>query len=639
MLTVDLALAGIGIGAVAALAGLGLLVTYRVTGVFNIAFGAIAMLAAYLLWQMVREWHWPLGLAAVFVLLIVCPVLGLVLERAVFRPLQRRGSAAAELLTASLGAFVVIVGAAFVVWGGQARLDAPSLAPVGSLELPGGTSIRYATLVDLAAIALVVIALAVMQRTSIGLRVKAVVEQRDLAELSSIDTGRISAGGWVVGSVLAGLAGVLLAPSLRLDPFSLTLVVLETMAVAVIAGLARPGRAVVAALVLGVAQAELTRYHLAGRQGPLLEALTANLFVVALLVSLLTLRRLDEPGGGQASIPRVSLRSDLPLPPGWWVPALMILAVPFVMSADQLRTAQQVPALAIILVSLVVVSGYSGQISLGQAGFAGLGALFAARLAGDQFPLIPDIPDVAAIFLGALLVVPVGLLTGWPAIRRRGLFLALTTFAVGAVLSRFVLDQAVFINGINIGPPARFATDDSFYAFELACLGAALLLVRNLHRGRLGRALVAMRDDEAGARVSGIDVRRLKVFVFAVSAGLAGLGGALLAASTRAFDPATFDPVQSLLWFAAVVVFGMDSAAGAILAAGLLIGLDAAFRPGVSTVVIGALAVLLGRFPGGVVASARRAAGLVGARLRPVETRPAVRLSPAGAAVAARVRR
>jgi branched-chain amino acid transport system permease protein len=633
MLTLELAIAGIGIGAVAALSGLGLLVTYRATGVFNLAFGAIAMICAYLLWQTVQQWGWPIGVAAPLVLLVFAPALGLVLERLVFRPLERRAAPPSESLVASLGVFVLLVGCAFVVWGSETHVDVPTIVPAGAVQL-GDISIRYDTIVDLAVVAVVCIALAIVVRTRAGLVARAVVERRSLAELTGLPADGVVLAGWAIGSTLAGTAGVLIAPRLRLDPYGLTLVVLETMAVAVIARLISPVVAVVSALVLGVAQSELTRFHLAGRNGALLDALTTNLFVVALLVAVLLLPRLDEPGGADAgAAAHLAVRRELRPPRGWWIPCVVLLAIPLAFQMGDLRDAQQVPALAVILVSIVVVTGYTGQISLGQAGFAGLGALLAAKLAAGQLWFLPQLPDVLAVFVGALLVVPVGLLTGWPAIRRRGLFLALTTFAVGSVVSRFVFTQSSFVTSVRVSLPTPFTGDRAFYIFELLCLGGALLLVSNLHSGRLGRALLAIRDDEDGARAAGIDVRRLKVFVFAVSAGLAGLGGVLLSQSLRAFDAATFDPIQSLIWFAAVVVFGVDSAAGAVIAAAAIIGLDAGVTPGASTIAIGAAALLLGRMPGGLLYTLRRAGAYVSERADEPPPLPPARLSPAGRAV------
>ena len=154
---------------------------------------------------------------------------------------------------------------------------------------------------------------------------------------------------------------------------------------------------------------------------------------------------------------------------------------------------------------------------------------------------------------------------------------------------------------------------------------------------------MAVRDDEPGAEAAGVDSHRLRIWAFVVSTGLAAMGGVLLASSDRAFDAGTFDPVQSLIWFAVVMVFGIDSAMGAVLGAGLLVVLDVLFGTGVSPLVVGVAAVLLGRFPGGLLYLARRTAVQVFALARttgrPVPATGEVRLSPAGRALAARVNR
>ena len=313
----------------------------------------------------------------------------------------------------------------------------------------------------------------------------------------------------------------------------------------------------------------------------------------------------------------------------------LVLALPLFFDPADLRASLAVPALAVVFVSLVVATGYAGQISLGQAGYAGLGALFMAKLAEG------GVPWLVALFLGPLLVVPLGWLTGAVfvnkgiAIHRRGLYLALTTFATAAVVARFVFAQPVFVGGLVVSRPPGFTDDHWFYALELACLVLALLLVRALHTGPMGRALVALRDSEAAAVSAGIDVRRMKVFVFACAAGLAGLGGALTTSAAEAFNPTDFDPVQGLVWFAAVAVWGVDSAMGAVVGAAALVAVDVGTVVGVSGLLIGIGAVLLGRFPGGIDAAVRRAGDWLA---RPVERPATRRLSPAGRAVAARVR-
>lgn len=641
MLTVDLALAGLGVGAIAALAAVGLITSYRATGVFNLAFGAIAMIIAYLLWQQVRVWGWPVVPAALLDVLVVAPLLGLVLERFVFRGLARAGAGPERTLVASLGVFVLLVGIAVVTWGTQARLDAPSLLPSGSVRLPGGARVEQAALIELGVVVGVALLVGAVTRwTRFGTDLRAVVDRRELAELGGVRADRVAAAGWAFGCALAGLTGVLLAPRLRLDPFGLTLLVLETVGVAVVARLVSLWAAIAAALAVGIGQSELTRVMLEGRAQSLLQALEANLFVVVLLVALLVLPRMAEVGGNHA---RIGTGRGEPLPVGWWGAYALLLVAPLALSGDHLVQAQQVPALAIVFVSIVVVTGYAGQISLGQSAFAGLGALMVASLTSGQFFGLPAVPGLVALVAGPLLVVPLGLLTGYPAIRRRGLALALTTFAVAAVVSRFVFAQPVFTSDLTLDHPWPFDGERSFYVLELVCLLGVLAAVRRMDAtrgpdGRLGRMLVAVRDDEAGAAASGVAVADLKVFVFAVGAGIAALGGALMGMAGRSFDATTFDPLQGIVWFAAVVVFGVDSAAGAVLAAALVVGLDAGTQQGVSVVVVGLLAVLLSRLPGGVPAAVRDLVTAVRATPGPAAApAPAVRPTAAGRALRRRV--
>ncbi|MEU1121616.1 ATP-binding cassette domain-containing protein [Streptomyces sp. NPDC005879] len=610
-LSYDLTLAGLSVGGAAALTGIGLIVTYRATGVLNFAHGAIAMLCAYVLRQLTAEWHWPLPVAAAVTLLLVAPGLGLLLDRAVFRPLAVLGGDPAQTLVASIGVFVLLVGGAALVWGPGARDDAPTLVPADPWTQLG------------AAVALAAAVGATTRWTRFGGRLRAVVDNRELAVLSGIDADRVAAVGWAFGSFTAGLTGVLLAPLVRLDPYGMPLLVMEVVAVAVAAGMRSLPVAVGVALGLGVAQSQLTRLHPGGLPEQLLQTAGANLFVLALLVAALIL-----PGlGTRDALPRTT-KDRVPTPPGAWIVAAVLFLIPLGFAGTDLTTAVQVPALAVILLSLVVVTGRGGQISLGQAAYAGLGALFTALLAAGRFPGLPELPHLPALLVAVLLVAPLGLLTGWPAISRHGLALALATFAVGVGVSRFVFTQPYATSGLTVGRPAGFADDRAYYLLELALLGGAVLLVTALRRGRTGRALAAMRDHEAGAAAAGVPVPALKLAAFVTGAALAGLGGGMLALGQRAFDAGAYDPVRGLLWFAAVVVLGSDSVLGAPAAAALLVGLDAGARGGVAAALIGLLAVLIGRFPDGPYEALRAATD---------RSRRTPRLTPAGEAARARL--
>lgn len=616
-LTYDLTLAGLSVGSAAALTGIGLVVTYRSTGVLNFAHGAIAMVCAYVLRQFVVEWGWPLWAGATVTLLVLAPGIGMLLERFVFRPLSVLGSDPAQTLVASIGVFVLLVGGAALLWGQGARDDAPELVsadPWGQLAV---------ALVLAAAVG------AVIRWTRFGRELRAVVDDRQLAVLGGIDADRVAAAGWAFGSFTAGLTGVLLAPYVRLDPYGLPLLVMEVVAVAVVARMRSLPVAVVTALAIGVAQSQLTRLHPSGWGAPLLQAVGTNLFVVALLIAALVMPSV----GTRDALPRTAT-ARVPTPPGAWIVAIVLFLLPLGFAGSDLHTSVQVPALGVVLLSLVVVTGRGGQISLGQAAYAGLGALFTALLAAGRFPGLPRLPELAALALAVVLVAPLGLLTGWPAISRRGLALALATFAVGVGVSRFVFAQPYAIAGLSLGRPAGFEGDRAYYVLELALLAAALLATWLLRRGRTGRALAAMRDHESGASAAGVQVPLLKLLAFVSGAALAALGGGMLGMGLRAFDPAAYDPVRGLLWFAAVVVLGADSTLGALAAAALLVGLDAGARGGVAAALIGVLAVLVGRFPGGPYEALRSATAHLrpgrGARLTEQGTRVRHLLHPAG---------
>lgn len=277
-LTYDLTLAGLSVGSAAALTGIGLVVTYRATGVLNFAHGSIAMVCAYVLRQCVVEWGWPLWAGATVTLLVLAPAIGMALERFVFRPLSVLGGDPAQTLVASIGVFVLLVGGAALLWGQGARDDAPELLvsadPWGQLAV---------ALVLAAAVG------SVVRWTRFGRELRAVVDDRQLSVLGGIDADRVAAAGWAFGSFTAGLTGVLLAPYVRLDPYGLPLLVMEVVAVAVAARMRSLPVAVVTALGIGVAQSQLTRLHPSGWGEPLLQAVGANLFVVALLIAALAL--------------------------------------------------------------------------------------------------------------------------------------------------------------------------------------------------------------------------------------------------------------------------------------------------------------------------------------------------------------
>ena len=340
------------------------------------------------------------------------------------------------------GLLVLLLGVASQIWGLQTRQDAPKLVPSGPVDLPGGATIDQSSLAQLLIAVVVGLALTVVsRRTRAGLLARAVVDERSLALLSGVRADRVAATGWALGGGLAGMAGVLLAPSTELSPYGLTLVVLETLAVVVIARLVSAVIAVVgAALAIGIAQAELQQVQLHGTAQTIFGSVQSNLFVVALLAGLLLIPQLAETGSGAVSAWPAAPSAGRGGACRWrarsWrhpCSSRSTICVP----------PSRYPRLALIFLSLMLLSGVAGQISLGAAGYGGVGALLTAGFmsggAGTADAAGPRRTALRNARRGVL-----GLITGYPALRRSGLALALTTLAVGTVASRFVFEQPTF---------------------------------------------------------------------------------------------------------------------------------------------------------------------------------------------------
>ncbi|MFA5787372.1 MAG: ABC transporter permease [Actinomycetota bacterium] len=606
MFWVQLIIAGAASGGILALAGMGIVLTYKATGVFNLAHGAIGVFVAYVLYQLNVGWHVPLPLAAPIAIGLVGPGLGLALERLVFRPLQREGATTIEKLTASLGVLIVLVGIVYAVWTGQTRVG-PHLFPVRSFAI-GELRLPYDRLAQLALLGVTSVLLwAFFRHTRLGLRMRAVVDSPDLAELVSIDVDRVGRAAWAMGAGLAGLSGVIIASG-SLDPYRMSLFMLATFSIAVVARLTSlPLAAASGVLLLGVGRALVEQVNLAPTTvpGSILQSLVAGLPVVVLFGALIIYRHLDVLGETAERLHRLAAArrpsAGRTLGATGIVAAGLIL-MPAFLSIGALEQAQRFLAFTIIFASIVVATGFSGQITLGQAGFAGVAAWAAVRVANSW-----HVPVIAAMVAGGLVAALAGLAAGYPAGRRRGLFLALTTLALNMVLYQGILINTVIAggpSGLQVARPSiagiRLDGPFAFYYFELALVGLSLLLAHNLRSGAIGRAFGAIRDSELGARSVGVDPRAYKLLIFAASAFLAGIGGILLTQQARVFSSeGQFFPLYSLFWFAAAVVGGITSLGGALLAAFVWVMLDVFVgTSGISQLVIGLAALMIGRLGG-----------------------------------------
>lgn len=629
MFYLQVALLGILFGCLYALSATGIIITYTATGVFNIAHFAVALLAGYLGWQLNGVWGVPLILAVPIVLLVCGPGLGLVLERGVFRSLQQRRASSSEKLVAALGVTVVLLAIINVVWGPgvQGTTDQPvprlfglTTFGVGSLTFDTEQMGLLATVLVTAGALFVL-----LRRTFLGTSIRAVVDRRELAELAAIDANRVSQVAWTLGCTLAAVTGLII-PQGTLEPTKIIFFGIETFSVAVVARLTSVPKAIAFGfLVMGLGRSLLDVFEPFGAVGGAAEtyqAVVNNLSSLVLFGALVAFRRLDEVGDtgatgqglvlggfGRRSVSGAGSAAGVIL-------TVMALAAPFLLGSADLRLAQVLLALIVIFVSIVCITGYSGHLTLGQASIAGLGAFFSARAANSL-----DLPVLLAMLVGAFAALCAGVLAGYPALRRKGLFLGLTTLGLALIIDRFVFNAKLFQGGpggLLVERPSLFGLDLSgdraFYFFELVVVGLVLVLAHNLRSGRLGRVLAAMRDSETAAQAVGIGLRRAKLFVFCVSSAMAGIGGALLTQANQNWDTTTFNPIFGLFWFTAVVVCGVSSVRGAIVAAVLYVVVPRLLDLDIQSAIgfFGLGAVLLGRLPGGLVAQL----GRIGPRFR-----------------------
>ena len=519
------ALLGLGLGALYALASQGLIVIYRGSGVLNFAHGAIGVVGAYLHWELkVRDGQpgwlaWVASLAA-------CAALGGLTHLLVMRKL-RLASPLARMV-ATLGILILVESAVVLRYGARTTF-VPSELPRTLVHLFGVTvTIDRFILVGIAAAASLAL-WAIYRYTRFGLATSAVAEnQREAASLG-LSPDLIATANWAFGSALAGVAAILIAPIVELQVVTMTNLVLAAMAAALVAGFRSFPIAFLAGVALGVGQAELVRFaHDPGISDSLPFGVIVAWMIVrgqALPLRDYFLQRLPTVGSGRVR-PRV-------LAAALGSTALVITLVPAQWQDAFVTTF----AMGLVLLSVVVVTGYAGQLSLAQFALAGFGALVAGRLvAAAGWPFLLALP--AGIVSTALL----GTLFALPAVRTRGINLAIMTFGLGTAVELLIFGNNRFTGGYSgtvVGRPHVFGLDINgvshpgrYAIFCMIMFTLAALMVANMRRGRSGRRLLAVRTNERAAAALGISVTGAKVYAFALSAGIAALGGVLLASQS-----------------------------------------------------------------------------------------------------------
>ena len=596
------AVLGVADGCVLAIAATGLVLTYTTTGVFNFAHGAVGMVAAYAYYTLRVDVGVPTPLAVAAVLVVLAPAVGLFLEL-VLRPF--RGAPATTSIVVTIALTVLLLGAVqFLYPTTGAGRPLPPLFGDRTVSVLGArlTWDRAAFVVVAAATAFALRAL--LFRTRTGTAMRAVVDDPTLAALNGAPTRRIARVSWVTGSVLAALAGVLLAGGTGLEPVNLTFAIVAAYGAAVVGGLRSLPLTFAGAVLLGL----LRNYALfalpAGAGWQRLSTAVPGLLLFAALLFLPEARLPSARATGRRS-PAVPGAASSALRAVAFVAAVAIVAR--VVPADHLPDLTRGVILGTVALSLVLLTGYSRQVSLCQYVFVALGAwAMGSWFGGDS---------LLGMLAAGLVAVPAGVVVALPAMRLQGLYLALATLAVAIFSRELVLrDDRVFgLGPVAVGrlrlPGLDFSSDEAFLVLCAAVFAALAVGLLALRRGAFGRRLAAMGDSQAACATLGLDVRRTKLVVFGLSAFVAGVAGSLLGGLNAFVGEIQFEPVNNVVLLLFAAVGGITTVTGALVGGALfaLLPLVQSEQPELAGLVFAAVAagaIGLGRQPNGLAGMA-----------------------------------
>lgn len=578
-------LLGLANGAVFASLALGLVVTYRSSGVINFGTGAVALFGAYE-YAFLRQGQifdpvpglpvtigvggsWPLA-AALPGAVLLCGLLGLLLYGLIFRPLRTAPPVARAV--ASIGVLVVIT-ELIAKRLGTAAVSVSPIFPtrtyrVGSVHVSGDRIWFAATVV---VVALVISA--GFRATRFGLHTRAAAESEKGAFVSGISPDRIAALNWMISCAVAGLAGILIAPIVPLVPSAYTLFIIPGLAAAILGRFQSLPVAVAGGLVIGMVQSEMT--YLQAEHQWLPSSGLPELVPLVLILLVLVVRARPLPSRG-ALIQQTMGRAPRPgklLPPAGSATALAVIMMVVLHGAWRAALLSSF-IFAVISLSLVVVTGYAGQVSLAQLTLAGVAGFSLSPMTeswGIPFPIAP--------ILAASVAMVIGVVVGLPALRVRGLPVAVVTLALAVTVQALWFENTDLVGsgGKNIKGPNLLGLHLEVgagrayprLAFGLMVLAALVIVgvgVARLRLSRLGSAMLAVRANERSAAAAGIDVVRTKIAAFAIGAFIAGIGGSLLAYMQGNVTFSAFDVILGLAVFASVYLAGITSVSGGILA-------------------------------------------------------------------------
>ena len=553
------ALLGLGVGALYAFASQGLIVIYRGTGVLNFSLGATAIAGVFMQWELQNSAGWPFLVSAIGGVAWAA-FLGALTHWVVMRPLRRSSSLVRVIAT--LGVLITIQAAVVIRYGSNPR-QIESWLPTDRLTLWGDVGITADRLILLAIGSVSALGLWLLYRSSqFGLATEAVSESERSAAAIGVSPNRIALINWALGSAIATVAGILVVPIITLQVTAMTGLILAALAAALVGDFRSFPIATAAGFAIGIGQALVGRF---GNQ----EGLGASLpFLVIIVVLVLRGRSLPLRDHYLQQLPIVGNGRI-----NWAWTLFGCGAVVFVMVTKETKWIDAITVslgVTIVLLSIVVLTGYAGQLSLAQYSIAGFGAYVAGRLVA-----VFEVPFLVGLLAGVAAAVPLGLIFGLPAVRTRGINLAIVTLGLGTTIELMLFKNRNYTGGVQgtqVGNPDLFGYEigsinhpERYGIFVLAATMLAVVVVANVRRGRSGRRLIAVRTNERAAAALGINVMVAKLFAFSFASAIATLGGIVLAFRLSSISYQSFSNFNSITYVGLALLGGVGQLLGAFV--------------------------------------------------------------------------
>jgi branched-chain amino acid transport system permease protein len=574
---IDYTVNGLIIGNIYLLLAVGLALIFGVSHLINFAHGSIYTVGAYIGWSCIHYLHTPLPVT-IAIVLAGCALLGMAIERVGLRPLA--GSARIAPLLATIGISFVLDQLVQLIFSPDPRA-LPNPLPDWRLHVGSGTIGALDLLIAAIGLGSAALLFVFLRFTKLGWAVRATAQDRDAARQMGVDTDAVNRTVFAIAAALGGLSGLLVGMYYNhIDPAMSFQATLKGVVAQVIGGMGNVPGAVFGSLLLGLIES----YGVG-----LFGSSYRNLFAFVLLLVILVLRpnglfassrqTPPEPLTGTFIAPSRPFRVPRAMIVGVTVACLALPLLPNI--AYLLQTMTNVWLYAILALSLTLVAGTVGQISLGHAGLLAIGAYASALLALDL-----GIPVGLAIVAAGLITALLGTALILPAFRLRGHYVSIATLGIGEIVGLVILNWESLTRGpIGVGgiPPLELgdiALDSparSYWVALVVLIGLALLQMRLL-RSHLGRTFRAIRDDDIAARAHGIGLDRYKRLAFAIGGFAAGISGAITAHLYSYINYETFTSQISILALTMVILGGMGNVLGAIVGAAALIGLPELFR-------------------------------------------------------------